>query len=113
MRISMANKAQENLEEIFKFSSNISINYANKTIENIYLTIDSIKDYPYIGRYVLELSNKHYRERIYKNFRIIYYVSEKRKTIYILYIFSNKQNLNLFFTIHKKDFIKFLNQNFI
>lgn len=113
MKIIISSRVKDNIKDIHKYLSKYSMKNANKTIENIYLTIDSIKDYPYIGRYVLELSNKHYRERIYKNFRIIYYVSEKIKTIYILYIFSNKQNLNLFFTIHKKDFIKFLNQNFI
>lgn len=101
------------MRSITKFSSKISTNYSNKVIRDIYSTIDSIKDAPYIGRYVPELSDKHYRERICRNYRIIYLVSEKRNTIFIRYIISEKQNSNLFFEVHKKELFNFLNQLFI
>ena len=82
MEISISNKAQSNIENITKFTLKISTNYANRIVNEIYSTIDSIKVAPYIGRYVPELSDKHYRERICGNYRIIYLVSEKYNTIF-------------------------------
>ena len=112
MKISISNKAQSNIENITEFTLKISTNYANRVVNEIYSTIYSIKDAPYIGRYVPEISDKHYQERICGNYRIIYVVSEKHNTIYIRYIISGKQNSNLFFEVHKKETFNFLNRLF-
>ncbi len=112
MEISISNRAQSNIENITEFTLKISTNYANRVINEIYSTIYSIKDAPYIGRYVPEISDKYYRERICGNYRIIYVVSEKHNTIYIRYIISGKQNSNLFFEVHKKEIFNFLNRLF-
>ncbi len=74
MEISISNRAQSNIENITEFTLKISTNYANRVVNEIYSTIYSIKDAPYIGRYVPELLDKHYRERICGNYRIIYVV---------------------------------------
>ena len=100
------------MRSIAEFSVKISTNYSNKVIQNIYSTIYSIKDAPYIGRYVSEISDKHHRERICGNYRIIYVVSEKHNTIFIRYIISGKQNPNLFFEVHKKEILNFLKRLF-
>ena len=110
MDILISNKAYSNMRNIAKFTSKISANYANKVINKIYSTIDSIKVTPYIGRYVPELLDKHYRERICGIYRIIYVVSEKSNVIFIRYIISGKQNPNLFFEVHKNELYNFLNQ---
>lgn len=112
MEISISNRAQINIENIIDFSLKISTNYANRIANEIYSTIYSIKDAPYIGRYVPEILDKHYRERIFKNYRIIYVISEKHNTIFIRYIISGKQNSNLFFEVHKKEIFDFLNRLF-
>lgn len=110
MNISISNKAYNNMQNIIKFTAKISTNYSNRVMLDIYDTIDSIKDTPYIGRYVPELSDKHYRERICGNYRIIYFISEKHNTIFIRYIISGKQNSYLFFEVHKKELFEFFNQ---
>ena len=112
MEISISNRAQINIENIIDFSLKISTNYANRIVNEIYSTIYSIKDAPYIGRYVPEILDKHYRERIFKNYRIIYVISKKHNTIFIRYIISGKQNSNLFFEVHKKEIFDFLNRLF-
>ena len=112
MEISISNSAQINIENIIDFSLKISTNYANRIVNEIYSTIYSIKDAPYIGRYVPEILDKHYRERIFKNYRIIYVISEKHNTIFIRYIISGKQNANLFFEVHKKEIFDILNRLF-
>lgn len=113
MKISISNRAQNNIENIVEFTLKISTNYTNRIVNEIYSTIYSIKDAPYVGRYVPEISNKYYRERICENYRIIYVVSEKHNTIFIRYIISGKQNSNLFFEVHKKEIFNFLNHLFI
>src|SRR5574344_735361 len=102
MEISLSNRAQSNIENISEFSLKISTNYANKVVNEIYSTINSIQDSPYIGRYVPELSDKHYRERICENYRIIYLISEKYNTIYIRYIIYGNKNYSAFYEDHKK-----------
>ncbi len=113
MNISISNKAYNHLRSIAEFSAKISTNYSNKVIQSIYSTIYVIKDAPYIGRYVPEISNKHYRERICGKYRIIYVVSEKHNTVFIRYIISEKQNSHLFFEVHKNEIFNFLNRLFI
>ena len=109
MNISISNTAYRNLYNIAKFTLQVSANYSNYIIYELYSTIDSIKNFPYIGRYVPEILNTNYRERICKNYRIIYFISQQSNTIYIRYVISVKQNSNLFFKIHKKELLDFLN----
>lgn len=112
MKILISDDAKSAITDIFNYSSDISTNYARKIVNKIYETIYNLQTAPYIGRYVPEISDKHYRERICENYRIIYYISETNNTIYVRYIFCEKQNSNLFFKVHKKELFKFLNHFF-
>ena len=110
MKIVISNNVKFAIDDIFDYSAQISIKYAISTLNNLYKTIIHIQEAPYIGRYVAELSNKHFRERLYKQFRIIYYISDVNQTIYIQYIFSNKKNPSPFFKVHKNEISRFLKQ---
>lgn len=110
MRIVISNDVKEKITEIFDYSYNISYRYAHRIIKKIYEYIYSLENYPYIGRYVPELSYKYYREKICENYRIIYYASNIENKIYIQYIFSGMQNPNLFFKVYEKSLLKFLNR---
>lgn len=112
MQIIISNDAKSAITDIFHYSYNISSNYASRIVNKIYNTIYDLQKFPYIGRYVLELSDKQFREQICEKYRIIYYVSEADNTIYIRYIFCSRQNSNLFFDVHKKDLFDFFNQLF-
>lgn len=112
MEVKISDEAKLAIKDIFNYLSKISKDYASRMINEIYNKIYDLQNMPYIGRYVPELDDKHYRELICENYRIIYFVSEKNNTIYIRYIFCAKQNSNLFFEVHKKELIKFLNQFF-
>lgn len=112
MEVKISDEAKLAIKDIFNYLSKISKDYANRMINEIYNKIYDLQNMPYIGRYVPELMDKNYRELICENYRIIYFVSEKNNTIYIRYIFCAKQNSNLFFEVHKKELIKFLNQFF-
>ena len=74
MKLLISDNVKTSVRNIFYYCKNISYKYANRTIEDILNTISSIKDFPYIGRYVPELESKYFRERICKGFRIIYFI---------------------------------------
>ena len=112
MKIIISDDAKSAITDIFNNSNNISFNYAKRIVNKIYDAIYYLQYAPYIGRFVPELSDKHFREWICENYRIVYYVSETNNTVYIQYIFCGRQNSNLFFKVHRKELFKFLNQFF-
>ena len=113
MQIIISDDAKSAITDIYDYSYNISSNYASRIVNRIYDAIYDLQDSPYIGRYVPELSDKQFRERICEKYRIIYYISEKDNTIFIRYIFCGRQNSNLFFKVHEKELFDFFNQLFI
>lgn len=112
MQIIISDDAKSTITDIFYYSYNISSNYASRIVNRIYDAIYDLRDSPYVGRYVPELSDNQYRERICEKYRIIYYVSETNNTIYVRYIFCARQNSNLFFKVHEKELFDFFNQLF-
>jgi len=113
MQIKLSNDVKLAIADIHKYSYKISSNYASRIINKIYKNIYDLQDSPYIGRYVPEISDKHYRERICEKYRIIYYISEKENTIFIRYIFSTRQDKTTFFEVHKNELFDFFNHLFI
>lgn len=110
MKIIISDDAKLAITDIFNYSSNISHNYASRITNKIYDSIYDLQNSPYIGRYVTELSDKHFRERICEKYRIVYYISESTNEIFIRYIFCTRQNSSLFFKVHKDELNKFFNQ---
>ena len=68
MQVLMSNEAHEDIDSIFEYISHDSIKYANETSEIIYSRIYKLENAPYLGRYVSELPDKHFRELIYKSY---------------------------------------------
>lgn len=112
MKIIVTQKAKDNLIDIFEYNLNISIKYAIKIDKKISTYIEELKDAPYIGRYVPEISDSNFRELICDKYRIIYFISENRKIIFIMYIFNSKQDKSTFLKLHKKEIFIFLNRYF-
>ena len=104
MQVILTHRARNDLLNLFDYNTKISINYAIKTNNKILSYIEELKYFPYIGRYVPEIQDKFFRERIYKNFRIIYFISEKENTIFIRYIFNARQDKRIFFDLHINSF---------
>ena len=72
MKILNSESALENISNIAKFTSNISTKYTNKIVSALYSYIDTLKYAPYSGRYVPEVMDKHFREILYNEYRIMY-----------------------------------------
>jgi len=103
MQVLMSSKSHEDIASIFEYISRDSIKYANETSENIYSLIYALENAPYVGSYVPELSDNHLRELIYKNYRIVYDVSEDLNTVYIHFIVHSKRNFKSFYNSYIKN----------
>ena len=103
MQVLMSNEAHEDIDSIFEYISRDSIKYANETSENIYSRIYELENAPYLGRYVPELLDKHFRELIYKSYRIVYDISEDSNTIYIHFVVHGKRNFKSFYKSYIKN----------
>ena len=105
MKIIIEDMAHNSIDRIFDYLFNYSIKNAIETIEEIYSHIDYLENSPYIGRYIPEMSDKRFREIIYRKtrhtgYRIMYYISEKSNTIYVFNIMNSKQDFIRILKLH-------------
>lgn len=112
MQVIVTQRAKNDLLDLFDYNAKISLNYAIRIDKKIRSYIEDLQYSLYIGRYVPEISDNHYRERICEKFRIIYFISEKENFIFIRYIFNARQDKRTFFKVHKSEIFNFLNQFF-
>lgn len=94
MKILISRKVFGAINSIYEYIARDSIKYANITSEKLYINIFYLENFPYMGRYVPEFSNKKYRELIYKSYRIVYNVSEETNIIFIHSIIHGKRNFS-------------------
>ena len=97
MQVLMSNESHQDIDSIFEYISRDSIKYANETSENIYSRIYELENAPYLGRYVPELSDKRFRELIYKSYRI------DSNTVYIHFVVHGKRNFKSFYKSYIKN----------
>ena len=101
MKVIISSKAQNDTTEIYEYIAKDSLKYANITLEKLYYYINFLEFSPYLGRYVPELQDKHYREILYKSYRIVYSIF--KETIYIHFIIHSKRNFSSFYSSYIKD----------
>ena len=97
MKVIVENSARDCLDNIFYYNSKYSIKNAIETDINIMQYREDLEDSPYIGRYIPEMTDKRFRELIYKKtkqsgYRIMYYISEKNNMIFVFNIMNSKQD---------------------
>lgn len=105
MKVIVEDSAKNNILNIFSYNSTYSIKNAIETNMDIQAYINDLAESSYIGRYVPEIKDKHFREIIYRKtrhsiYRIIYYISETSKTIYVLNVLNNKKDFNQFLKLN-------------
>ena len=105
MNVIIQDTAHDSIDKMFEYLCNYSPRSAIQTIDKIYEHIYTLKDSPYIGRYIPEISNKHFRELIYRKtknsgYRIMYHVSETTNLIHIIYVANSKQDFNRILKLH-------------
>lgn len=77
---------------------------SNEAHEDIDSRIYELGNSPYLGRYVPELLDKHFREIIYKSYRIVYDISKASNTVfYIHFVVHGKRNFKSFYKSYIKN----------
>jgi plasmid stabilization system protein ParE len=105
MKVLVENLAKQQLVDIYYYNYQYSLKNAIETNRNIMERIDSLEDSPYIGRYISEMLDNRFREIIYRKtrhseYRIMYYISEKNNTIYVLNIINSRQDFKRILKLH-------------
>ncbi len=84
----------KDLKEIFDYIAEDSVRYASITTNKIYERAQVLAHNPYVGRVVLEFGDKHVRELIEGNYRIVYRIKSEQQ-IDILRVFHSARQLRL------------------
>lgn len=105
MKIQIDDLARQSLIDIYYYNYQYSLKNAIETNRTILLYIHNLEDSPFIGRYIPEMSDKRFREIIYKrtrhsSYRIMYYISELSNTIYIINVINSKQDFKHILKLH-------------
>ncbi len=105
MYVLVGDLARESLEDLYYYNAQYSFKNANEIDIGINQRIHSLESAPYIGRYIPEISDKHFREIIYRKtrhseYRIMYYISETSDKIYVFNIINSKQDFYRILKLH-------------
>lgn len=105
MNIIVEDSANISMDNIYYYNMRYSLKNALETDNNIRLRINNLADFPYTGRYISEIMDKHFREIIYKKtrqscYRIVYYISDITDTIYVINVLNSKQDFNQFLKLN-------------
>ena len=95
MNVVVNDLAKQSLIDINYYNYQYSLRNAIETNRNILFRIHDLEDSPYIGRYIPEMSDKRFREIIYKSsrhsgYRIMYYQKILIQFIFIIFLIVNK-----------------------
>lgn len=114
MKVIVENSAKKCLDDIFYYNMKYSSKNAIETDITITQYMQDLEKYPYMGRYIPEFPDKHFREIIYRRnrhsgYRIMYYISEESNTIYVINIINCKQDFKHILQIHNyfSDYLNF------
>lgn len=105
MKVIVEDLARECLDDIFYYNAQYSAKNAIDTDIMITQYIQDLEDSSHIGRYIPEIADNRFREIIYRKtresgYRIMYFISEKRNTIFVFNIINSKQDFIRILKLH-------------
>ncbi|MEH1903695.1 MAG: type II toxin-antitoxin system RelE/ParE family toxin [Nostoc sp.] len=90
-QINWTNQALADLEAIGDFISRDAPSFAQVFVNKVFLSVERLKNFPYSGRIVPEISQDNIREIIFGSYRIVYLVNNDR--VNILTIFHSSREI--------------------
>ena len=79
VEVRITGKALKDLIAIGEFISRDSLKYSKITIQKLFECIETLEQFPQLGRVVPEVNTKSIREIILGDYRIIYWVISKKR----------------------------------
>ena len=95
-KIVWSDKAFDDLRLLHDYIARDSKRYAQAQVKTVQLKVQSLNDYPLLGRLVPEFTDNIYREIIVDNYRVIYRTDDKLELIVIVAIIHCRQCMNRF-----------------
>ena len=93
MKILFSTQAKSDLAEIVEFIAKDNLTAAQEWVASIENFINKLIKFPQLGRIVPEFSNESIREIIKGQYRIVYKIDKKEKSIIILTVHHSKRKL--------------------
>ena len=93
MRIEWTEPAISDLQHIRDYIAKDSEHYAARSVSKIIGRIDTLPDFPEMGRVVTEADDKNIRELLYQKYRIMYRIEKER--LLILAIIHGGRDLSI------------------
>ena len=87
--------AENKLEDVFVYYSQIdSLTTASRLVDKIISRSLELEKNPFMGQKEILLSDRlqEFRYLVYKNYKLIYWINQEKKTIEILNLFDCRQN---------------------
>ena len=95
VQIDWSEDAEEDLNDVISYLSKVSSQYAKSFIERVEEALETILQFPKIGRKVPESKNPKDRELIIQKYRLIYRFLEEKNKIIIMMIIHGSRVLRL------------------
>ncbi len=95
MEIRITDKAKRQLKHFFEQFKEHSIQRANDFIDNFYKEIQPLRDFPKMYAIVPQLEKQETRRFLYRNYKVLYQINEKKEIIYIVAFLHPNQRLQI------------------
>ena len=113
MKVIVPDMAHDSIDSLFEYLAIYSSENAIQITEKIYELILNLGNMPYIGGFITELPDRHFRELLYRkarnSYRILYFISEETDEVYIIHVSNCRQDFNRIIKLHNyfNNFLKF------
>jgi len=91
-RIIWAQSALDDLAGIRDYIARDSAYYAEKFVDDVFLTVERLEDFPESGRIVPERNNPDFREIIFGSYRVLYKLFDK--DVYVVTIIHSRRDFS-------------------
>ncbi len=94
-KILWTERANNDLKAIFDFIAIDSIFYAERFIKSLIHSTSKLENFPLSGRIIPEFEQQELREIIFKDYRIVYRISEMQDIKILSVIHANRDFINV------------------
>ena len=95
MEVRISEKAKRQLKNIYIYYSENSIQFAEHFLEDFYIKIESLIEFPKAYGIIPQLEKHNIRKLLFRDYRILYQIDENEELIKIVAILHSKQRLQL------------------
>lgn len=101
MVINWTNSAIQDLKNFKNITKSVN---ANEYVSNLVITVDMLKEHPYLGKIYLYIKNSIVRQFIYKQHKVFYFIDNE--IIHIIAVIHYREDITTRINFIKRNFRK-------